>query len=298
MGYVPDPALGRLNAYRRGAGNPKSHSVLAWINLWEDPKRLYENPTYQQYREGSEEQAKSLGYKIEEFCPGKANLTISRLIDILRNRGITGLLLPPVRHTGISNLELPWDSFSTVRFGHSASYISTHVVGSAQFQTAFDAVTILFKRGLRSIGFVFYSDEESKTVSNFLGGYLAAFHKNKEDLKIPPLIFKQPQLEKSRIQFMEWYFENRPEVIFVQDAFIYNWLIQAGLKIPDDVKLVHLALPVGGKVKFSGMHQDSRMIGSQAVSFLDRLIRHNERGIPETPVEVLINSHWIDGETC
>jgi DNA-binding LacI/PurR family transcriptional regulator len=298
MGYVPDPALGRLNAYRRGFKGGIPHSVLAWINLWKDPKGLDAYYTYHLYREGADKQAAVLGYRIEEFRLGTHELSLDRFVGILKSRGITGLLIPPFPEGLHSMLELPWAEYSTVRFGHSGSFIPSHSVSNSQYQTAFDAIEICIKKGYRSIGYFFNKGGEKKTRSKFLGGYLAGCYSYETAKQIPPLITQSSSIRDHKNIFMEWFRMYRPEVVFTQHEEVYIWLTKEGLRVPEDVKIVHLALPIKSSVKFAGMHQNSYMIGVQAVNLLDRLLRHAERGIPEVPVQVNLASEWIDGDTA
>ncbi len=298
MGYVPDPALGRLNAYRRGATEGPAHTVIAWINYWKDPRKLDIYPTYHQYREGANQQSAALGYRIEEFRLATGELSIARFVTILKSRGITGILIPPFPDNPEKQLELPWEDYSTVRFGYSGSHILTNSISNAQYQTAYDATEHCVKRGYRSLGYYFNHGGEVKTRSRFLGGYLAGCHMYKLKQSIPPLIAETSQVEDHEDLFMDWYNAHRPEVVFTQHEEVYYWLTQNGFKVPNDVKIVHLALPAATSVNFSGMHQQSKQIGIQAVNLLDRLMRHGDRGIPEVPVEVHIKSNWIDGDTA
>ena len=123
MGYVPDPFLGRLNAYRRTASERPAHAMLAWINLWKNQKAYYVNPTYSQYREGAESRAKELGYRIEEFCPLSGEITQKRLNGILEARGINGLILPPVPRD-LRPISLNWEKFCVVRIGYTLEQYS------------------------------------------------------------------------------------------------------------------------------------------------------------------------------
>jgi DNA-binding LacI/PurR family transcriptional regulator len=298
MGYVPDPALGRLNAYRRGASTEVMHSAIAWINFWKNPRELDKVPTYHQYREGAVDRAGTLGYHIEEFRLASGELSTSRFVGILKSRGISGILIPPFPEYLDKELNVPWDNYSTVRFGHSGSHLLTHSVSNEQYQTAYDAVEECVKRGYRSLGYYFNYGGERKTRGRFLGGYLAGCHLYKLGKRIPPLITKDSYVDQHEDLFMNWFNKHRPEVVFTQHEQVYNWLENNGFSIPKEVAVVHLALPTATRIKFSGMHQNSHLIGAQAVNLLDRLIRHGERGIPEVPVEVDVKSIWINGDTA
>ena len=62
MGYVRDPHLAALAAYRRAMSPVQVHSAIAWINHWEQPERLRKHREFDLYWRGAAEAAKKLGY--------------------------------------------------------------------------------------------------------------------------------------------------------------------------------------------------------------------------------------------
>ena len=297
MGYVPDPALGRLNVYRRFSSEKEIHSALAWIDYWDESAKKAKSPTILQYRRGAEIRAAELGFKIEEFALASGDLSFERFTGIAKSRGIIGLLVPPHRLGNNRRLEIPWEDFTTVRFGHSGSYIPSHIVGNDQYATAFDAIEKCSKLGFKSVGYYFHHYGEEMTRYHFLGGYMTGCYKYFPDNSIPPFIPTNQDQEKHRELFLKWYREYVPEVVITQHSQVYYWLMNEGIDVPKDVKLVHIALPVVTDVRFSGMHQNSIRIGEQAVDLLARLLRHGEYGIPDSPLEVNVKSNWQDGYT-
>jgi LacI family transcriptional regulator len=53
MGYRPDPMLTALAAYRSSKSPAAIHSVVAWINAWEDPEELRGYKEFDLYWKGS-----------------------------------------------------------------------------------------------------------------------------------------------------------------------------------------------------------------------------------------------------
>ena len=66
MGFVPDPFLSALAAHRRQRVTAKEHGVLAWINHWQDPKRLRQFKEFNLYWRGASEAAVKFGYRVDE----------------------------------------------------------------------------------------------------------------------------------------------------------------------------------------------------------------------------------------
>jgi len=297
LGYVPDPALGRLNAYRRSTLSKDSGSTLAWINFWPDPDRLLSFEIYAQYWLGAKEKAEKIGYRMDEFRLADCDMNAARLAQILRARGIQGVLIPPSADGTNTHIDLPWEQLAVVRIGYSVSSIPTHLVTNTQFQTAHEATLKAATLGAKRIGYFFHAPGERKTRNHFLGGYRVALDILGCLDPIPPLIPLSSHEDQHRQIFLDWYFTHRPDCILTQYVGIVPWLLESGISIPSDVKIIHLGLPVTCSLRLSGMKQNSHAIGGQAVELLARMLRNGEIGPPEPPIELLVPSDWVAGET-
>ena len=47
----------------------------------------------------------------------------------------------------------------------------------------------------------------------------------------------------------------------------------------------------------AGIYQNPKEIGRAAIQLIISLIHHNERGLPEICRELLVERHWVDGNT-
>jgi LacI family transcriptional regulator len=76
-----------------------------------------------------------------------------------------------------------------------------------------------------------------------------------------------------------------------------GWLRAAGAHVPSDVAYADLDVPADdGSV--AGIYQDAEGIGSAAIDLVaGQLLRH-ERGLPERPKAISIESRWVDGATA
>lgn len=107
-GYQPDPMLRALAEYRRDKTAPPYQSTLAWINYYQNPADADCVGDFRLHREGAEERARELGYKLELFTPCRDRLTAPQLGKILQTRGIQGLLFAPLpKHGKIGILIFP-----------------------------------------------------------------------------------------------------------------------------------------------------------------------------------------------
>ncbi len=293
LGYRPDPMLSALAAYRKGQTKQSIGAELAWINCWPDPKRLRTYKEFDLYWTGAEEEAARAGYRLEEFCC-PAKLSPERLEKILSARNIRGLLLTPVWSTVTPDWStLDWSRFSLVRFGYSLQFPATHLVTSDQLMDGLLAFESMWRHGYRRIGMVMWSAQGTRSV-RFSAGYLYAQLRVDHKLRLPPLVLNDDSPQKDQ-DLLAWLEKEKPDAILTDVSDLRTWLNKLNYRVPQDVGLAALSVLDGHAD--AGIDQNSREIGRAAVQTLISLIHHNERGIPQTPREVLVSGRWVDGKT-
>lgn len=128
-GYQPDPMLRALAEYRRDKTAPPYQSTLAWINYYQNPADADCVGDFRLHREGAEERARELGYKLELFTPCRDRLTAPQLGKILQTRGIQGLLFAPLpKHGKIGDFD--FSPFAAITFGYSLLAPQIHRVAN------------------------------------------------------------------------------------------------------------------------------------------------------------------------
>src|SRR5208282_2052451 len=70
MGYVPDPALSALVAYRHGSRPRKDQPTLAYVTHWDSALGWKESPAHRDFHEGATAKACGIGYQLEHFWLG------------------------------------------------------------------------------------------------------------------------------------------------------------------------------------------------------------------------------------
>ena len=89
MGYVPDPMLSSLAAYRNRQRETSYHGTLAWLTNSRNGVNWRLSPHYLAYYEGALERARSYGYKLEVFDINSEGMTPGRLEKIFEARNIS-----------------------------------------------------------------------------------------------------------------------------------------------------------------------------------------------------------------
>jgi len=295
MGYVPDPHLAALAAYRRGNAPAEVRSAIAWINHWEQPERLRKHREFDLYWQGALESAKRFGYRLEEIFWSPKH-TAKRFEQILVARGIRGVLIPP--HQGAPAWgDFDWSKFSIVRFGLSVPSPDSHLVTADQLRAVIMAVKKMAEYGYQRIGLVVPADQDRSLGGGFVGGFSAAGQSFGLPVVAPLLLEERvfiQQPNQALLQVGRWLKKNKPDAILTTVVQIPALLNQLKYRIPGDIAVAGTSMDVPVD---AGIDQHSQAIGRIAVETLVSQINLNERGEPVDPYRVLVESRWRDGKS-
>jgi LacI family repressor for deo operon, udp, cdd, tsx, nupC, and nupG len=301
MGYRPDPMLSALQAYRKTVKSSRFVGTIAWINCHKAVNPLQRSPFVRTYLGGAMERCEELGYKLETF--NLWDTSKARLSNILQARNIQGLLLPPQPHNR-AHLNFDWENYSAVAFGYSLSRPSLHIVANAQYTSARMGMRTLRKYGYRRIGFVTTRNTDERTDQNFSAGYLSEQRREKPSDQIPMLMLSDHGPNRTvdhtaaeqKKDFAAWYKKYRPTVVLTMYNRVASFMEE--MQIPyTECGLALLIMNTEDYGKYAGIDQNDHLIGRSAVDFLVGMMHRNERGVPETPLRVLVQGKWIEGKT-
>ena len=293
MGYRPDPMLSALQAYRKTVKSSGFEGTIAWINAYKIPTQLYIGKFTRVYFAAARQRCEELGYHLEEF--NLADMSMARLSKVFHARNIQGLLLPPQPHNR-AHLNFDWENYSAVTFGYSLSRPRLHMVANAQYSSARMGVRVLRKYGYRRIGFVTTHNSDERTDQNFSSGYLTEQRRILASEEIPMLILRDYDAEQQSKDFIAWYKKYRPAVILSLYDRIAFYMQEHGITYTE-CGLAMLIQNASTASQFAGIDQNDDLIGSSAVDFLVGMIHRNERGVPKTPLRILVEGKWVDGKS-
>ena len=291
MGYVPDPMLNALVAYRRASHAPRFQAVLVWINNWSQRDELQKNPTFRAYYEGAHERAQQLGYLVEEVWLHENGMTPDKLRRILHARGIQGLLLAP-QPFARTWPGIDFQGFPSISFGYSMQPAVLHVVTNHHYHTMGLMFSHLVELGYRRIGTLINEDWDAKVDNNFTAGWLISSQKHAGKVfAIPPYtatVDDVPRLKR-------WFKQQRPDVIIGRDGDL-ELLERLGYSVPRDLGFASLDANIND-CRISGVNENNTLIGQKAVDILVGMIHRAEHGVPETPIRTLVEGVWVPGST-
>ncbi len=295
MGYAPDPHLAALAAYRRTNAPARIQSAIAWINHWEQSEQLRKLREFDLYWRGAVAAAQRFGYNLEEVC-WAADYSARRFEQILLTRGIRGVLIPP-HQTPPAWGDFDWGKFSIIRFGLSVPTPDSHLVTADQLRAVIMAVHKMAEYGYRRIGLVVPADSDRKLGGGFVGGFSSAGQSFQLPV-IPALLTEETVYQKQPVRAREllhqWLKKHKPDALLTTLPEVPALLRQLKFRIPEDIAVAGTAMDVPVD---AGIDQHSEAIGRIAMETLVSQINLNERGEPEDPYRVLVESRWRDGKS-
>lgn len=291
LGYVPDPFLSGLAAYRNTLREPTFHATLALVSTHPKSGGWRESPQFNAYWEGAVAQGREMGYHLEEHSLCSPGMTPSRLTDILHSRSIRGILLAPQPQPQAVP-EMDWSKFAVVAFGYSIVSPVTHVVTVHQYRAMETAFRRCVELGYRRPGLAMSveSDERAK------GLWSAAFWKMQNTLPPPRRVRPFVPTQLTPAELVAWVERSRPDVVIGIDPRIETWLKKSGRRVPDDIGFAHLSVPLDDP-HYAGISENPVTIGRKGMALLIGMVQHGEFGLPTVPNYLLVEGTWRDGRT-
>jgi LacI family transcriptional regulator len=287
LGYRRNPLVAALMKQVRGRQPVTYTTTLAFVTNFPTRDGWRHRALNRRYYQGVVERARELGYRVEVFWLGERGMTGRRLSEILRSRGIYGVIIAPLpRPRG--HLRLEWRWFAAATIGFSLWRPALHRAAHHQMQSVALAARELHRRGYRRIGLALPADVDARANNNWLAGFLVQRRRHEARENWPFLITR----DWSARQFREWVTAYRPDVVLSSELDALRWLRAMGRRVPRDIGFAHLAWHDEARA-CAGIRQHSRRVGAAAVDLVVEQLEHNQRGLPEHPKIVLIEGEWV-----
>lgn len=292
LGYQPDPAMEQLMEKIRERKEGRFPSIIAYITAHETRDGWRSSFTQTSYYEGAYARAMECGYRLDEFWLREPKMSEGRLSEVLRTRGIEGMIIAPFPRTQVLGEGFHWDYFSVVQLGYSNSNWNFYRCCNHQFQSMKLLVQSLQQSGYRKIGLAMAASEDDRANSNWRGAYLASQSLLPDVRPIPMQL--SSNLDKK--QFARWFKTHRPEVIVTIGTKIQKWIDELNIEVPNEVGLANVDLSSDMR-GMTGINQNSTAVGAAAVDQLIALMRFSVRGIPRVPKLLMVEGTFVKGTT-
>lgn len=291
LGYRPDPQISQFMSRVR-VSHRVGAEVIAWLSTWPTIDGWRKNSASLAFHAGSRSRAAELGYQLEPFWLGEPGMTGRRMSQILRSRGIRGVLIGPLHEVGYQP-ELQWEHFAAATCGgytlvapklHRACCHYLHAV-----KTAFAA---LGRLGYERIGVAFGDEVNERLAGEWLAQTFLEQSRLPESRRVPPLVVSQWADGSER--FMEWFRWHRPDAVLSLEQ-VPRWLQENGVRIPEDCGFAVIDIPMAGTAY---VDEQREAVGAAALDLVIEQLNINRLGPPPTPKIVLVECKWVDGPTA
>ncbi len=281
LGYTPNVGarnLALLRTEKKAAGK----LPIAWLNQEARRDHWRTDGEARVQFEAARREAEELGYHLEEIWTREPGMNVTRLVQIVRARGIAGVIFPV---HGSFDFSLPgpaWGDFATVglndlRLGEWLDVVSPDYHANA------DAVLRRLRRAEAGrVGLVLTTQFDAASSGLVHGCFL------RHQAEVPaaervPVCFVPDDPEKKSAVFGEWWREHRPDAVMARDPALAAWVRAEG--IATDVQWAQLNARAG---EFSvAVDEGAAEVAAAAVRWVVEKIRRFETGGGATHVQAI-----------
>ncbi len=293
VGYVPDPALTALAAYRSRQRVRRDFAVIGLVSNWSKRNEWFHRPSAQALWEGASVRARALGYTLQHLWAREAGATPARFSQILLNRGVRGLILAPFELPD-ARFELAWENFAVVTIERPTLYTTFHHVVPSYFADMLLVWEQLRRRGYRRIGLVLDHALAERAAHQWEAAH--AFEQARTGvggLLVPTFVAREG---KGPTGVLDWLRTHQPDAIVSRSDRVFPVLREAGVRIPTDVGYVSLNV-IDDAPGVSGILQPRDVMGAAAVDALNAQLLVSQRGPGDRSVGTHVDGVWHEGGT-
>jgi LacI family transcriptional regulator len=286
LGYHRDAKLSTLMQHLRQESRKDKYEVLAYLPPYRDDR--WKHFAQHDFYLGASKRAYELGYKIEVFYPKHEGMTEARMSQLLRARGIRGILLAGV-DSPEERLDLDYQNFASLSFSYSIKEPRLHLATSDFYRGMTLALKKLKEKGYQRIGLMINPYDDAKA----LNLWSAAYHFYSDQI---PKKQQVPVHRALRLQGnpKAWYLKHKPDAIISAGVdFPKEWDTLYRESLPEDVCFASMNIFFSDE-RSVGIDPDKFTVGYVGCGQLVSLLERNEIGIPESPITLTCEGHWVE----
>lgn len=287
LGYSPNPVASAFLQQIRSQSFNHYQANLAFLI---PPNVHY--PHLSGIIRGAQERAVELGYGLD-VIPCEKEYGSARLTKLLLARGILGIVIGPLAKV-LSHLDLDWTKFASATYGYSMDRPAIHRVVHHHCQGIRTAFRMCRQKGFKRIGFALSAESDLRSNRLWSSGYLGMQHMLPDAEKVNLLLTSYSKWCPEIIE--KWILREKPDVVLFHALGSLPEMESVLKSLPFGVCRAVLGREPGDPC--AGIDQQSNLSGRMLVDMLSTQIRHNERGIPQTPILSMVDGMWVDHTSC
>ena len=246
------------------------------------------DPFLQRVFLGAKARAEALGYGLEQFWTVERGMTDRRLSQVMKTRGIVGVLLSPVMHEAEVTLDLDWSAFAPAVIGSARWNPELHHAGHHHYLAMRMALEKLAAAGYRRPMAVLEVDVNERARRAWEAAF-AVFHPSRA-AATELLWIGLP--EERRALVRRWQ-ASRPDAVVVSAHAIVEQLQAMRVPVPPAQPIINLHwVPTAPEI--GGVDQSYDLIAANAVDLVVSQLNSNETGVPPWPRMLLFPGRWVE----
>ena len=299
MGYVPNINAAALALIGRKSSLNKNTTTIAAIDC--PTHEMDQKCIWESRKQSLSSLAHNLGMDVK--CYHAKNMTeFRRIIQTLHARGVDGIILDRLM-IDLDLRTIDWNPFCVIARGRFQTSTPFSSVRECEMSKVREAIDRLKRQGHQRIGACLL--KHSKSIIDDLDRLSAILiHDTLIDKKfIIPSFNKPAPAPQETLTYnqsiLSWYKEHQPDAIIGFSSNFYHVLKSAGILAPRDYSFVSLNLhsnePQIGEI--SGFENGECKMAEVALEQMATLLRYNRRGVPQSRLDHIITSNWIEGSS-
>jgi len=289
LGYRPNPRISSLMAHIRRSQHAPFGETIAFVWVHTSRTLARGDPFLNAVYTGARRRAEHAGFALEDFYTNDQGMTNRRLEQILRARGIVGVVLSPVT-TSEATVTLDWDwaGFSPAVIGNVTWTPELHHAGHHHYLGMHTALLALQESGCKRIAGVI----DPKTNARAKRAWEAAFLTHHPIPSRARSLLRLPQTPDDLSPLAKWINESAPDALVVSASSL---LESPGLRAACQQKGVRLATLYwnADTPSLAGIDQCSDRIAAHAIDLVITQLNANETGVPDLPRMMLFPGRWM-----
>lgn len=289
LGYRPNPRVASLMAHIRGGRAGTAREALAFVWVHTTRQESQEDSFLRSVFAGARRRAAQLGFGLEEFWLSDPGMTGRRLEQILRTRGIVGVVFSPVMTAEETiTLDWNWSCFASAVVGNVSWTPELHHAGHHHFLGMRMALRELEKIGLVRPAAVIErnANERSKHA------WRAAFLTQHRDAQAAAELIRVAGVADFAAT-AAWLRAVKADSLLVSD----NTLLNNPVIVPTcrelGLRIFTLHWENDGAAAVGGVDQCYDRIAGYAVDLVATQLNVNETGVPDLPSLMLFPGRWV-----
>jgi DNA-binding LacI/PurR family transcriptional regulator len=286
LGYRPNVAARNL-ALLRGDKQGAACLPIGWIN--QEPQRNHwrVDPEARVLFDNARRRADELGYHLEEIWAREPGMTATRLVQIVRARGIDGVIFPVHRSFEFSLLTPGWNECALVGLNDHRLTEWVDVVCPDHYRNAEMIFRQMRRISCGRVGLAISTQLDAASNGLIHSCYLR-YHADLPPVERVPACFLPDDPSEKFAAFEEWLHVNQPGVVVCAEADLVARAREAGFNALW-IGLNAASLPFDG-----GVDEGVCDVAGAAVDCVVDKMRRFDKGVRDSTRVHLLKSAWIE----